>query len=155
MSLKEFELHVIPPEDIISRWGKDFPEAVRNSRRIADRCNVDLQLGRILIPKFPVPEATLDRLELDDVKNATSQQLEKAYLDKLVFQGLVYRYCGYKLEDTLDLEIAECRKMLEEADAAPERAEDKLKILPRIDYELGVVDKMGYNGYFQIGRAHV
>lgn len=150
MSLKEFELHVIPPEDIIARWGKDFPEAVRNSRRIADRCNVDLQLGRILIPKFPVPEATLDRLELDDVKNATSQQLEKAYLDKLVFQGLVYRYCGYKLEDTLDLEIAECRKMLEEADAAPERAEDKLKILPRIDYELGVVDKMGYNGYFLI-----
>ncbi len=150
MSLKDFELHVIPPDEIIKRWGKDFPEAVRNTRRIADRCNVDLQLGRILIPKFPVPEDVLQKLELDDVAHATSQQLEKAYLDKLVFQGLVHRYCGYKLEDTLDLKIAECRRLLEEADKAPERAEEKLKILPRIDYELSVVDKMGYNGYFLI-----
>lgn len=150
MTLKDFELHVIPPKDIIERWGKDFAEAVRNTRRIADRCNVDLQLGRILIPKFPVPEEALGKLELDDVEHATSQQLEKAYLDQLVFQGLVYRYCGYKLEDTVDLKIAECRKLLEEADKAPERAEEKLKILPRIDYELGVVDKMGYNGYFLI-----
>ena len=150
MSLKDFELHVIPPQEILNRWGKTHPEAIRNTRRIADRCNVDLQLGRILIPKFPVPEEALQKLELDDATNATSQQLEKAYLDKLVFQGLVYRYCGYKLEDTLDLEIAECRKMLEAADNAPERAEEKLKILPRIDYELSVVDKMGYNGYFLI-----
>lgn len=134
MSLKDFELHVIPPQDIIARWGKDFPEAVRNSRRIADRCNVDLHLGRILIPEFPVPEGETD----------------KTYLDKLVFQGLVYRYCGYKLEDTADLSVDECRKLLEEADQTPERALEKMKILPRIDYELGVVDKMGYNGYFLI-----
>ena len=53
MSLKDFELHVIPPADIIKRWGKDFPDAIRNTKKIAERCNVDLQLGRILIPKFP------------------------------------------------------------------------------------------------------
>lgn len=134
MSLKEFELHVIPPKDIIARWGKDYPEAVRNSRRIADRCNVDLQLGRILIPKFPVPDG----------------EDEKTYLDKLVFQGLVYRYCDKKLEETTELSVPECRKMLERVDNSAERAEEKLKILPRIDYELGVVDKMGYNGYFLI-----
>lgn len=150
MTLKDFELHVIPPKDIITRWGEKYPEAIRNSRRIADRCHVDLQLGRILIPEFPVPEEAKKKLELEDVEHATIQQLEKAYLDKLVFQGLVYRYCGYKLEDTLDLEIAECRKLLEAADQTPERAEEKLKILPRIDYELSIVDKMGYNGYFLI-----
>jgi len=134
MSLRDFELHVIPPQEIIDRWGKTCPEAVRNSRRIADRCNVDLQLGRILIPKFPVPEGETD----------------KSYLDKLVFQGLVYRYAGYKLEDTLNLSVEECRKMLEEVDKSEERKEEKMKVLPRIDYELGVVDKMGYNGYFLI-----
>ncbi len=131
MSLKEFELHVIPPQDIIARWGKTHPEAVRNTRRIAERCNVDLQLGRILIPKFPVPEGETD----------------KTYLDKLVFQGLVYRYAGKKLEDTLNLTVDECRKMLEECD---KERDEFHKILPRIDYELGVVDKMGYNGYFLI-----
>lgn len=134
MSLKEFELHVIPPQDIIERWGKTCPEAVRNSRRIADRCDVDLQLGRILIPKFPLPDG----------------ENEKSYLDKLVFQGLVYRYCGYKLEDTVDLSVEECRKLLQEADNTDERAAEKMKILPRIDYELSVVNKMGYNGYFLI-----
>lgn len=134
MTLKDFELHVIPPQEIIDRWGKDFPEAVRNTRRIADRCDVDLQLGRILIPKFPVPEG----------------EDEKSYLDKLVFQGLVYRYAGKKLEDTVDFSVEECRKMLEKVDASDERKEEKMKILPRIDYELSVVDKMGYNGYFLI-----
>lgn len=134
MTLKDFQLHVIPPSEIISRWEKTCPEAVRNSRRIADRCNVDLQLGRILIPKFPLPEG----------------ENEKSYLDKLVFQGLVYRYCGKKLEETINLTVEECREMLAEADKTPERAEEKMKILPRIDYELGVVDKMGYNGYFLI-----
>ena len=134
MSFKDLELHVIPPADIIARWGKDFPEAIRNTRRIADRCNVDLQLGRILIPKFPLPDG----------------ENEKTYLDKLVFQGLVYRYAGYKLEDTENLTIPECRQILEKIDQTPERAAENLKILPRIDYELSVVDKMGYNGYFLI-----
>ncbi len=134
MSLKDLELHVIPPEDIIARWGKEFPEAIRNSRRIADRCDVDLQLGRILIPKFPLPEG----------------ENEKSYLDKLVFQGLVYRYAGKKLEETTGLSVTECRKLLEAADQSPEREAEKMKILPRIDYELSVVDKMGYNGYFLI-----
>lgn len=131
MSLKDFELHVIPPQDILDRWGKDFPEAIRNTRRIADRCNVDLQLGRILIPKFPLPEG----------------ENEKSYLDKLVFQGLAYRYAGKKLEETTDMTVEECRKMLEERD---KDYDEFHKVLPRIDYELGVVDKMGYNGYFLI-----
>lgn len=150
MTLKEFELHVIPPDEIIKRWGKEYPEAIRNTRRIADRCNIDLQLGRILIPKFPVPEEVLPKLELKDPKNATSAEIEKAYLNHLVFQGLVYRYAGYKLADTLDLTIPECRAIVQKVDDSPERADEKLKILPRIDYELSVVDKMGYNGYFLI-----
>ena len=63
---------------------------------------------------------------------------------------MVYRYAGYKLEDTVNMSVAECRKLLEQADNSKERQDEKLKILPRIDYELGVVDKMGYNGYFLI-----
>ena len=127
MTLKDFELHVIPPKDIIARWGKDFPDAIRNTKKIAEKCNVDLQLGRILIPKFPgIPKG-------DD---------EKSYLDKLVFRGLVFRYGGKTEEEAEKLSIAECRKILEKA--------DRKDVLERIDYELSVVDKMGYNGYFLI-----
>ena len=122
MSLKEFELHVIDPTDIIARWGKECPEAILNTKRIAERCNVNLELGRILIPKFPVPEG----------------ENEKSYLDKLVFRGLVFRYGGKTEEEAKDLSVEECRKLLPD------------KVLERIDYELSVVDKMGYNGYFLI-----
>ncbi len=131
MSLKDYDLHVIPAEEIIAHWQDTCPEAVLNTKKIADRCNVDLQLGRILIPKFPVPKG----------------EDEKSYLDKLVFQGLVYRYGGKKLEETAKLSVEECRKILEKTD---KERDDEHKILPRIDYELSIVDKMKYNGYFLI-----
>ncbi|MBQ6486985.1 DNA polymerase III subunit alpha [Candidatus Saccharibacteria bacterium] len=131
MTLRDYDLHVIPAKEIIDHWKDTCPEAVLNTKKIADRCNVDLQLGRILIPKFPVPDG----------------EDEKTYLDKLVFQGLTYRYAGKKLEETTKLTVPECRKLLEEAD---KERDDLHKVLPRIDYELSVVDKMGYNGYFLI-----
>ncbi len=131
MTLKDYDLHVISAEEIIDHWQDTCPEAVLNTKRIADRCNVDLQLGRILIPKFPVPDG----------------EDEKSYLDKLVFRGLVFRYGGKTAEEAEKLSIEDCRKILEAVD---KDRDEKTQILPRIDYELSVVDKMGYNGYFLI-----
>jgi DNA polymerase-3 subunit alpha len=37
----------------------DFPgheDAPRRTRELAERCNVELELGKILLPRFPVPE---------------------------------------------------------------------------------------------------
>ncbi len=131
MTLKDYDLHVVPAEEIIDHWQDTCPEAVLNTKRIADRCNVDLQLGRILIPKFPIP----------------TDEDEKTYLDRLVFQGLVSRYGGKTLDESSKIAVPECRKILEKIDQERDEAH---KILPRIDYELSVVDKMGYNGYFLI-----
>ncbi|MBR5027035.1 DNA polymerase III subunit alpha [Candidatus Saccharibacteria bacterium] len=131
MTLKDFDLHVISAQEIIDHWQDTCPEAVLNTKRIADRCNVDLQLGRILIPKFPVPDG----------------ETEKSYLDNLVFRGLVFRYGGKTAEETEKLSVEDCRKILEKVD---KDRDEKTQILPRIDYELSVVDKMGYNGYFLI-----
>lgn len=132
MSLKEYDLHVIAVDEIIDHWQDTCPEAVRNTRKIADRCNVDLQLGRILIPKFPVPKG----------------EDEKTYLDKLVYRGLVERYADKKEAAKAEqLSVEDCRKILQKIDA---ERDGKHQILPRIEYELGVVDKMGYNGYFLI-----
>ncbi len=131
MTLKDYDLHVIPAEEIIEHWQDTCPEAILNTKRIADRCDVDLQLGRILIPKFPIP----------------TDEDEKTYLDRLVFQGLAFRYGGKTFEEASQIPVPECRKILEEADKERDEAH---KVLPRIDYELSVVDKMGYNGYFLI-----
>ena len=122
MSLKDFELHVTDPKDIIERWGETHPEAVRNTKRIADRCHVELDLGGILIPTFPTPEG----------------HDEKTWLHQLVFQGLAWRYGDVTQEDTESLTIEEARSH------TPQNA------LDRADYELGVIDRMGFNGYFLI-----
>jgi DNA polymerase-3 subunit alpha len=122
MSLKDFELHVIPPKDIIARWGKDFPDAIKNTKKIADACNVELDLNRILIPKFPVPKG----------------EDEESYLSKLIFRGLAERYGIMTSEQAATAEIADIRKLL------------SAEILERIDYEINTVNKMKYNGYFLI-----
>ncbi|MFZ1301950.1 MAG: DNA polymerase III subunit alpha, partial [Candidatus Microsaccharimonas sp.] len=122
MSLKDFELHVTDPNEIIQRWGKTHPEAVANTRRIADRCHVELELGKILIPTFPTPEG----------------HNEKTYLDVLVFQGLAWRYGGISMDDAEKMTVEEAR------------AKTPAEVLERADYELGVIDRMGFNGYFLI-----
>ena len=122
MSLKDFELHVTDPKDIIKRWGPTDPEAVANSKRIADRCHVEIELGKILIPKFPTPNGESD----------------KEYLDQLVYRGMAMRYLSKTKDEAIALKNTEIREQL-----ADEQRE-------RLDMELGVLDKMGYNGYFLI-----
>lgn len=122
MSLKDFELHVTEPDDIIQRWSKTHPEAVRNTKRIADRCNVTIDLGGILIPKFPTPDG----------------QSEKEYLDQLVYRGMAVRYTGKTLDEAKSMKNADIRALLSDSERE------------RLDMEFGVLDKMGYNGYFLI-----
>ena len=122
MSLKDFELHVADPKDIIKRWGKDYPDAVRNTKAVADRCSVSLELGNILIPKFPVPEG----------------DTEKTFLEKWVYQGLAWRYGGQDEETSRDFTVEQAKKNIPEL------------VLERAKYELSVIEDMGFNGYFLI-----
>lgn len=80
-------------------------EAVENTQRIADRCNVEIEFGVTKLPKFDVP------------KGYDSW----TYLNKLCLDGLKERY-------TENLE----------------------ELTKRLDYELGVIKKMGYVDYFLI-----
>ncbi|MCA9325036.1 DNA polymerase III subunit alpha, partial [Candidatus Saccharibacteria bacterium] len=122
MSLKDFELHVIPPNELIARWGDEHPEVITNSKKIADRCQVDIELGKILIPKFPVPKG----------------KTEKSYLHELVWQGLAWRYGNIPLDKRDSIAVTDAKKTLTK------------DIIERAEYELGVMDEMGYNGYFLI-----
>ena len=122
MSLKEFELHVTDPAEIIERWNKTNPEAVANTRRIADRCEVELELGRILIPKFPTPNG----------------ESEKEYLDMLVYRGMAVRYHNKTVDEAIAMSNDEIRALL-----TPDEVE-------RLDMEFDVLNRMGYNGYFLI-----
>lgn len=122
MSLKEFDLHVNKPQDLIDRWGKDHPDFITNSRKIADSCDLSIELGKILIPKFPVPKG----------------ETERSYLEKSLYRGLAWRYGGMSEDETSNLSIAEAKKTLPE------------HVVERAEYELSVIGHMGFNGYFLI-----
>lgn len=122
MSLKEFPLHVESAHELIERWGDEHPEVIANTKALADRCSVEFELGKILIPKFPVPKT----------------DTEKTYLHKLVYRGLAWRYGG----------VDEARaKRITQEEAMETLSQE---ILDRTAFELGVIDSMGFNGYFLI-----
>jgi len=75
LSLKEFNLSMTSPEDM-AEYFKDTPEALSNTVMIAEACNVELQLGQIILPKFETP------------KGLSS----KDYLEKLCEEGVKKRY---------------------------------------------------------------
>ncbi len=122
MSLKDFELHLTDPRDIIAHWGEEYPEVIRNTKKVADRCNVEIELGRILIPKYPLPEG----------------ENEHSYLLRLTYQGLLQRYNGTSKEEA---------EKLDPDDIIPQLSDE---VRQRAEMELGVMGNMGYEGYFLI-----
>lgn len=50
--------------DVMIEGFKDLPEAIENTRKIADRCCVELELGKNLLPQFVVPEGQTENSEL-------------------------------------------------------------------------------------------
>lgn len=100
----------------------DDPEAISNTVKIAEMCNVEIELGKILIPKFEVPEG----------------DTEREYLRRLVYQGAAWRYGGIPKEDISLYDEAKAKAKLSQA------------VLERIEFELEVIARMGYDGYFLI-----
>jgi DNA polymerase III subunit alpha len=74
-----------------------YPEAVRRTLEIAERCSVTMELGRILLPTFPTPD---DRDAFD-------------YLVELCEKGLQRRYGKVtpELQDRLKFELKTIKEM--------------------------------------------
>jgi DNA polymerase-3 subunit alpha len=84
----------------------DHPEYLDHTLRVAERCKLELELGRFLLPNFPIPEGY-----------ATPEE----FLEAEARRGYRQRY----------------------PTGAPELEE-------RLLYELGVIERMGFAGYFLI-----
>ena len=75
----------------------DYPEAVRRTLEVAERCSVTMELGRILLPRFPTPGG---RDAFD-------------YLVELCEKGLERRYdrVGPELHERLRFELRTIKEM--------------------------------------------
>ncbi len=103
---------------------KEAPEAITNTFAVAEMCEVELPFGDNNYPVFSMPP---------EIKSEVADNV--AYLKRLCVEGLKERY---------DSDYREEGKRSEDA-------EDQARVLSeRIDYELGVIAKTGFNDYFLI-----
>src|SRR5512133_634568 len=77
----------------------DYPEALARTLEVAERCNVELALGEILLPKFPVPDG---REAFDYLVELCEKGLEKRYgkvtpelTDRLRFELKTIKEMGF------------------------------------------------------------
>jgi DNA polymerase III subunit alpha len=99
------EFYLRDSKEMVSAFS-EWPEAIASTVEIADRCSVELELGKQLIPSYPTPDGTTER----------------DFLQARVQEGLCLRY----------------------GDPPPAEA------VKRMEMELGVIDRMGFNAYFLI-----
>ncbi len=90
------EVYVKSPEEMHELF-KNIPEALENTVKIADRCNVELEFNKLHLPKFQVP-AEEDPFE---------------YLRGLCFEGLKRLYAGdwEEKRERLEYELAVIKQM--------------------------------------------
>ena len=94
----ETEEFFVKSEEEMRALFPNCPEAIDNTQKIVDLCNVDFQFGTYHLPEFKLPEGETD----GDV-----------YFEKLCWQGFARRYPagGEALKDRLRMEMGVIRQM--------------------------------------------
>lgn len=105
MRLQTDEFYLKSKDDMARTIGSIAPEALKNTMAIAEKCNLELDFKRALLPNYKLPEG----------------KTKEGYLRELVFDGLKKRY----------------------------PSDDKV-VMDRVEYELGVIEKLKYVNYFLI-----
>ena len=100
------EFYLKSPEEM-AEYFKNVPEAIENTVKIADKCNLEFEFGNTKLPNYEVPKEF---------------KTHEEYFRKLAEDGLKNRYGENPGKDILD----------------------------RFEYELSVIEKMGYVDYFLI-----
>ncbi len=105
--------HYLKPAAEMRDLFRDHPDACDNTLWIARRANVEIELGKPVLPEFPIPS---------EFQAASQEASAMAYLRHLAIQGAKERF----------------------GDPFPDEVEE------RLDYELGVIENMGFAAYFLV-----
>ena len=122
---------------------KLFPyalEAIENTHKIAERCEVEIEFGKTKLPHYEVPQG----------------YTSYTYLEKLCYDGLVFRYGSQEIKNATDF-LGNPTLTDAKIDWSNEKNKEKLKtdltlkpLVERLEYELATIEKMGYVDYFLI-----
>ncbi|XPV75993.1 MAG: DNA polymerase III subunit alpha [Desulfovibrio sp.] len=103
------QLYYKTPEEM-ERAFAHVPDAIANTQRIAERCNLEIELGNYYFPIYELPEG-------------------------MTLTDEFHRLCKEGLQKRIDM--------------VPYKIDEKV-YWDRLDYELGVIDEMGFPAYFLI-----
>ncbi len=109
MSLLDFDLSFRPPEKMIEDF-KSIPQAIENTVKISEICNLKIELGKINLPHFALP----------------NEESPNSYLEKLCDSGLKKRYPVY-----FDLKNKNCAVDLR---ALQKRLDYELRIIEKTGF---------------------
>jgi DNA polymerase-3 subunit alpha len=122
------QFYLKSPEEMYNLFSH-VPEALNNTVEIAEKCKFDYEFHKSKLPKFPLPEG-YDAFE---------------YLRDTCFKGLVERYKVF--EDIRGLSQDQVyTAVLKVSEEDP----DAKELSDRLDYELNIINQMGYVDYFLI-----
>jgi DNA polymerase-3 subunit alpha len=105
MSFDTNEFYLKDSAEMASSFA-EWPEAVPTTLEIAERCNAEIELGKLLLPRYPTPDG----------------EEPEAMLRRIADEGMRARY----------------------GDPVPAEARE------RLEFELGVIEEMGFSSYFLI-----
>jgi DNA polymerase-3 subunit alpha len=105
MSFDTNEFYIKDNEEMAASFA-EWPEAVPTTLEIAERCEIDIELGKLLLPRYPTENG----------------EEPEAMLRRIAAEGLRTRY----------------------GDPPPAEA------VERLEFELGVIEEMGFSSYFLI-----
>ncbi len=110
---------------------QEYPDAIENTVKIAEQCNVEIPLGSIIFPIYDIPEG----------------ETTESYVRKIAFERLEKLYPGISVHKDTAVGIP-WAEMTEEKDPI-------LKIAKRLNYEIQVISSKGYLTYFLIVQDFV
>ena len=106
MRFETEEFYIKSPEEMADYFS-EFPDAIENTVKIAEKCNYDFEFGVTKLPNYDVPEEYATHLD---------------YFKNLCYKGIKNRYGENPSEE----------------------------VMSRLEYEISVIEKMGYVDYFLI-----
>ncbi len=116
------EFYLKSPEEMWELFSY-VPEALENTIKIAEQCNFDYEFHKSKLPKFPLPEG----------------QDPYEYLRDVCFMGLLEKY-----------NITNEKYAYENIEKYKNISTEVKELVDRLEYELGVINQMGYVDYFLI-----
>jgi DNA polymerase-3 subunit alpha len=129
-------------EEMAARFA-ETPDAVRNTMEVAEKCNVEIEFGKLHYPVFDPPSGTT----------------REGYLRQLLAEGLHTRYSMHATaegEKFIVHSVQDPRKLPGVPPGAELKPDDPLvaagikTVLDRLEVELKVIEQTGFISYFLI-----